>query len=147
MDCIYRKGHVHVNDSSSILVVGEGSLNIIPDGRGEKHTSCVLFVPSLVLSVHQVCQTGKKVKFDEDSISIQDKATGYVVWSGHVTMVSVISLLYPLILARDLGHLHLDALRRAYCDKLVLGLPDVGTGHGRCTACILGKSHREPFPK
>lgn len=38
---------VCIGDKTSIPVHSEGSLDIIPDSRGSKHSSQVLYVPSL----------------------------------------------------------------------------------------------------
>ena len=50
---------------------------------------------------------------------------------------------------RRLGHLHLDAIRAMARKKLVSGLDIMSPKDYDhvCEGCILGKSHRLPFPK
>ena len=45
------------------------------------------------------------------------------------------------------GHINFDALRQAFRDQLVDGLPDVGARQRQCVSCLRGKQHREAIPK
>ena len=45
------------------------------------------------------------------------------------------------------GHMNNDALRQAFRDNLVHGLPDVGARQRQCISCLRGKQHREAIPK
>lgn len=45
------------------------------------------------------------------------------------------------------GTSDLDALRQAFRDQLVSGLPDGGARQGQCISCLLEKQHCEAIPK
>ena len=45
------------------------------------------------------------------------------------------------------GHLNYEYLRQAFRKQMVLGLPDVGVNVTKCSSCLKGKQHKDPFPK
>lgn len=158
LDLKRQSGRIYIGDNSTIPIHSEGRMEIIPDGKGGKHASRVLYVPDLgfhLLSVHEVCKTGFRVEFEAHSVALRDLVTGKVVWEGGVENgIYKLSALSSLTGSQvgDLwhfrfGHLNVDALRRAFRDQMVVGLPDVGNRQGRCSSCIRGKQHRESFPK
>lgn len=48
---------------------------------------------------------------------------------------------------RRLGHLNMKGLRTLAYRKLVKGLPILKASPKLCTNCVIGKQHRDPFPK
>ena len=150
-------GTICFGDSSEVPILGEGTMNIIPDGKGSVHSSQVIYCPKLsfhLLSVFEICKLGKQVLFDEHFVSIMDKETGEEVRGGFPSggiyklhaLASVTGNASELWHFR-FGHLHADAFRRAFTQQMVVGLPDVKPPSGRCIPCIRGKQHREAFPK
>ena len=93
--------------------------------------------------------------FEESTVSIQDKASGREVRRGSVengvykldaidsVQNSSVGELWPY----KSGHMKFFALRQAFQDQLVDGLPDDGARQRQCISCIHGKQHSEAFPK
>jgi transposase InsO family protein len=48
---------------------------------------------------------------------------------------------------KRLGHLNYNSLKLLYQKKMVYGLPIIEEKSGVCEGCMLGKHHRQPFPK
>lgn len=46
-----------------------------------------------------------------------------------------------------LGHVNYKYLQQMSTQALVLGLPQISCTYGVCHGCVLGKHHRDPFPK
>lgn len=48
---------------------------------------------------------------------------------------------------KRLGHLNYNSLKLLYQKKMVYGLSIIEEKFGVCEGCMLGKHHRQPFPK
>ena len=152
-----HKGKVFIGDNSTIPIHSEGSLELLLDGKGGYLSSRVFYVPQLgfhLMSVSEVCKLGMRVIFDEYTVSIQDKATGKEVRGGSVengvyklhAVSSISNSPVGDLWHYRFGHLNFDALRQAFRDQLVTGLPDVGARLRQCISCLRGKQHREAIP-
>ena len=74
-------------------------LEITPDGKGGYVSSRVFYVPNLgyhLMTVSKVCKLGIRVRFDENTLSIQEKSLGKEVRGGSVENGVHNLMLYPL---------------------------------------------------
>ena len=136
----HRHGEVLVGDCFNNPIHSIGEMRLKSDGRGGFHTSHVLYVLGLgvrFLSMSQQCKLKLLVEFSMDHFWIRDRASQAVVCEGKErnglyilrdTAVLTHSLtsfsVFQMWHARY-GHLNYEYFRRAFKDKLVIGLPNV----------------------
>eukprot|EP00250_Pteridium_aquilinum_P021206 c25055_g1_i2 orf=720-1535(+) len=152
------QGDICIGDSSHVPIEGIGDLTLIPDGKGGSLSGEVLYVPGLgfhLLSMKELCRIGLQVEFLEDRFCVRDLKTKSLLCSGKFehglyrlripksSMHILVTSLGDLWHAR-FGHLNHDYLRQAFREKMVVGLPDIGTRKSSCSSCMKGKQHREP---
>ena len=102
-----------------------------------------------LMSVSEVCKLGMRVIFDENTVSIQEKSSRKEVRGGSVengvyklnALSSVQNVPVGELWHYRFGHINFDALRQAFRDQLVDGLPDVGAWQKRlCISCKAGET-------
>ena len=70
-----QNGDINFDDKSMISILNQGTMDLIPNGRGGIHSSHVIYCPQLGIFVSNIYKLGKHVLFDECFVSIQNKIT------------------------------------------------------------------------
>ena len=168
---------VKVGDGSSLPVEGKGDVRInikLPTKRVIKcHLKNVLYVPKLahnLISVSQIAQDGKEIKFFKNSCKILNDgrivAYGNKVdnlyflknvtndATGHpkndepeVEVAAKASLMNGNLLHRRFCHMNYESMRKMISNDCVRGLnPNIKIQNDLCESCCDGKNHQTPFP-
>lgn len=154
---------VKLGNGEHVEVKGKGSIGVTTK-QGSRVIHDTLYVPELdenLLSVGQLLEHGYSLNFENRECRIFDSERRSVAI---VKMTSNRS--FPLsfnyeknvsMMAREendsclwhrrLGHLNYESLKLLYQKKMVYGLPRIEEKSGVCEGCVLGKHHRQPFPK
>jgi transposase InsO family protein len=154
---------VKLGNGEHVEVKGKGTIGVTTK-HGRKVIHDTLYVPELdenLLSIGQLLEHGYSLNFENRECRIFDSKRRSVAV---VKMTSNRS--FPLsfnyeknvsMMAREendsclwhrrLGHLNYESLKLLYQKKMVYGLPRIEEKAGVCEGCVLGKHHRQPFPK
>jgi transposase InsO family protein len=154
---------VKLGNGEHVEVKGKGTIGVTTK-HGSKVIHDTLYVPELdenLLSIGQLLEHGYSLNFENRECRIFDSKRRSVAV---VKMTSNRS--FPLsfnyeknvsMMAREendsclwhrrLGHLNYESLKLLYQKKMVYGLPRIEEKAGVCEGCVLGKHHRQPFPK
>ena len=157
---------VKLGDGDVLMVVGQGTVQLITKCGRDKYLKCtlsdVLYVPKLscnLLSVSKTTEKGNDVKFYEDTCIIQDvnrKTVAVATRDGgiyHVTTNqahATIATTTPMkedIWHRRYGHLSLMNLQKLARKQLVNNFNFSATQEIQFfKSCIQGKQHKATFP-
>ncbi|KAI5345500.1 hypothetical protein L3X38_013377 [Prunus dulcis] len=159
------KAKVQVGNGFLVEVAGKGTL-IIETMKGKRYIKEVMLVPSLaenLLSVGQMTEHGYFLVFGDHKVDIFDdsslsnmvvsvKQKGNICFPLTFNTIKEIALKTNVqecskIWHKRFGHLNFRSLKLLQSQAMVLGLPEIQNGEVLCHGCVLGKGHREPFPK
>lgn len=163
LDESYRSS-VKFGDGSTISVMGKGSVQIQTSKSSHQTISNVFYVPGLksnLLSVGQLQEKGYEIIIKDGVCRIQDPMKGLIT---QVSMTA--NRMFPLSIQRDIlpcfaavvkdaawlwhfryGHLNFSGLKLLQQKNMVTGLPQIDHPSRVCEECVIGKQHRDPFPK
>ena len=156
---------VKFGDNSTISVMGKGRVIIQAKENSSTHTiTDVLFAPDLktnLLSVGQLLEKGYEISIKDGVCQIRDAKLGLIA---QVKMTA--NRMFPLYLqnlthscfstkSKDVawlwhfryGHLNFGGLKTLQQKNMVAGLPQITTPSEVCEECVVGKQHRDSFPK
>ncbi|KAK2398761.1 putative mitochondrial protein [Trifolium repens] len=154
---------VKLGNGEHVEVKGKGSIGVTTK-QGSKVIHDTLYVPELdenLLSIGQLLEHGYSLNFENRECRIFDsKRRNVAVVKMTSNRSFPLSLNYEKnfsMMAREdndsclwhkkLGHLNYNSLKLLYQKKMVYGLPIIEEKSGVCEGCMLGKHHRQPFPK
>ena len=159
--------NIYLRDSSVVLAEGEGKVRLPTcDGSDDNFLALhnVLFVPNLtknLLSVSAMAQMGAEICFDKEKCTVIKNGRNIVI--GHMLNGKLFRVNTPEFLhlstmsnppALDLwhqrlGHLNHDYVHQLKRKDLVVGMKMDGNApyENNCESCVLGKMHRQVFPK
>ncbi|CAL2280264.1 unnamed protein product [Prunus armeniaca] len=159
------KAKVQVGNGVLVEVAGKGTL-IIETMKGKMYIKEVMLVPSLaenLLSVghmtehvHFLVFRDHKVDiFNDSSLSnmvVSVKQKGKMCFPLTFNTIKEVTLKTNVqecskIWHKRFGHLNFRSLKLLQSQAMVLGLLEIQNGEVLCHGCVLGKGHREPFPK
>ena len=155
---------VKLGNGEYVEVEGKGSIGVATK-QGGKVIHDTFYVPKLdenLLSIGQLLEHDYSLQFENRECKIFD-SKGKVVTVIKMTQ----NRSFPLHLNYEknhsfmekkeddtslwhkrLGHLNYNSLTLLSQKKMVYGLPTIKKEeHGICEGCVLGKHHRQPFPK
>jgi hypothetical protein len=156
---------VSIGDNRSLTVAGQGTITLKTKLLDRVQTVTlrdVLHVPRLVTNLVSL---GKP---QHEGATFCSSSEGLVVsLNGEVLLETVLTgalyyinqnaneVSFTTILGgslhlwhRHMGHLHIDAIRKLVQKEMVKGLTILSKNHDHvCEGCVLGKSHRLPFPE
>ncbi|KAL5724118.1 hypothetical protein ACHQM5_007419 [Ranunculus cassubicifolius] len=155
---------VKFGDNSAVAVEGKGEIQIRTRDNTVQKVSNVFYVPFLktnLLSVGQLIEKGYVITIKEGSCQIHDPKKGVIA-----VVKMAANRLFPLSLDHAsqsclsakvqnsswlwhyrYGHLHFGALRTLHTKNMVIGLPEILLPSQVCEECVVGKQHRDSFPK
>ncbi|XP_058722251.1 uncharacterized protein LOC131594177 [Vicia villosa] len=157
------KMFVKLGNGEHVEVKGKGSIGVTTK-QGSKVIHDTLYVPELdenLLSIGQLLEHGYSLNFENRECRIFDSERRCVA-VGKMTSNRSFPLSFNYeknvsMMAREendsclwhkrLGHLNYESLKLLYQKKMVYGLPRIEEKYGVCEGCVLGKHHRQPFPK
>ncbi|KAK3001818.1 hypothetical protein RJ639_021860 [Escallonia herrerae] len=154
-----------MGNGSIVNAKGKGIV-AIQAKEATKYIRDVLLVPDLeqsLLSVGQLVEHGYMVHFEDNGCKIYDKSDGKKVMA-NVKMeksrnfpISFHYLRYNALKVevkneswlwhKRYGHLNFQSLRSLQQKEMVYGLPKIESKKDICEGCVLGKQHRESFPR
>ncbi|CAL5403117.1 unnamed protein product [Camellia sinensis] len=152
---------VKFGDDSRLSVMGKGKISF----QNSKHSlSNVFYVPGLknnLLSVGQLQEKDYEIIIKRGTCQIQHPEKGLIV---QVNMTR--NRMFPLYLCNDTlpcfaamvkdqawlwhlryGHLNFNGLKILHQKNMVSGLPQIDHVSQVCEGCVVGKQHRNAFPK
>lgn len=155
---------VTFGDNSKVSIMGKGSVKIHTKENSNQIISNVFFVPDLktnLLSVGQRQEKGYEISIKDGVCRIQDEKLGLVA---QVSMTT--NQMFPLYLNNTTqscfsgrlkdeawlwhfryGHLNFGGLKTLQQKNMVTGLPQIQSPSQICEECVVGKQHRDHFPK
>lgn len=155
---------VKFGDNSTISVMGKGNVKIHTSESSNQIISNVFFVPDLknnLLSVGQLQEKGYMISIKDGVCRIHDKNMSLIA---QVNMTT--NRMFPLYLNNNTqscfstrlkdeawlwhfryGHLNFGGLKLLEQKNMVTGLPQIQMPSEICEDCVVGKQHRDPFPK
>ncbi|KAK2442749.1 putative mitochondrial protein [Trifolium repens] len=154
---------VKLGDNSRMMVVGKGNVKLRVGSITQVITN-VYYIPELknnLLSIGQLQEKGLTVVFKEDMCRVYHQERGVIMQSKmtanrmYVIMVDVITPTCFKVTNEDAtylwhcryGHLSQKGLQILEQKNMVRGLPKLQESSNVCSDCMIGKQHREPFPK
>lgn len=154
---------VKLGNGEFVEVEGKGSIRVATK-QGCKVIHDTLYVPKLdenLLSVGQLLEHGYSLQFENQECRVFDSKRRVVAVVKMTKSRSFpLSLNYEKnisLMAREegdsclwhkrLGHLNYNSITLLSQKNMVFGLPTIEKKHGVCEGCLLGKHHRQPFPK
>ncbi|KAK8916408.1 hypothetical protein KSP39_PZI022184 [Platanthera zijinensis] len=157
-----KKSSVLLGDGKELKIEGMGDVAVISEDGVEKIIEAVHFVPSLaqsLLSVGQLMQRGYSILFEDGHCHIKLKNNSICIASVKMTENKMFPFNatipdYALTCSnnstalwhRRFCHLNIKSLKQLQEKEMVLGLPELKKEELHCEGCVMGKSHRLPFP-
>ena len=155
---------VKLGDDSKLEVLGKGKIAIRLKDGSLNYISDVFYAPGIcqnLLSVGQLAEKGYDLKFNKEGCTINDVEMGLIVKTNMSR-----NRLFPMNIKYDadlcckatvvddnwlwhmrLGHFNFESIKFLANKKWVTGLPVIKAPDQLCEACVVGKKHRDPFPK
>ncbi|KAL6286215.1 hypothetical protein ACE6H2_010605 [Prunus campanulata] len=155
---------VRFGDDSKVSVLGKGDIKIWAKDNTVHTISSVFFVPSLksnLLSLGQLHEKGYEIKITGGACQIHDQKRGLIAKAYMTT-----NRMFPLHIQSHgptcfstkvndpawlwhlrYGHLNFRGLKTLHDKEMVIGLPQITCPSEVCEVCVVGKQHRETFPK
>ncbi|GMI66347.1 hypothetical protein HRI_000304000 [Hibiscus trionum] len=155
---------VSFGDNSKVSVMGKGNVKIHTNENTTQVISNVFFVPDLktnLLSVGQLQEKGYEIFIKDGVCRIQDENLGLIA---QVNMTT--NWMFPLYLNNATqscfsarmkneawlwhfryGHLNFGGLKLLQQKRMVTGLLKIESPSQVCEECVVGKQHRDHFPK
>lgn len=156
---------VKLGNNSKMSVNGKGNVRLQLSGVVHVVTE-VFYVPELrnnLLSIGQLQERGLAILIQHDKCRIYHPKKGLIIQTDMAAnrMFFLLANSQPRKEAcfqstsqdlshlwhRRFGHLSYKGLRTLQFKKMVHGLPHFSASATVCTACMVGKQHRDPFPK
>ena len=158
--------HVEIADDGILHAIGEGSTTVRiggNDGSWDMVMAKTLLVPKLgknLYSVRAATRDGAAVTFTDDRVTIDD-GNGEVRTIGYSygDLYRLNTLESSNVAARKgkhpslgvwharLGHLGLEGVKMLLNHGMVVGMKCGSQDADDCVGCVLGKQHRDSFPK
>lgn len=154
---------VKLGNNTKIIVMGRGDIKL----KIRDHTvtiSGVFYVPELksnLLSIGQLQEKEFAIIIQGNCCQIRHPKKGLIA---QVNMTA--NRLFPLHIGDDMqtclssriqdatwlwhfryGHLNFNGLRTLQQRNMMLGLPQITCPSRTCEECVMGKQHRDPFPR
>lgn len=156
---------VKLGNNTRMTVLGKGSVKLQVDGFSHVVTDvyCVPELKNNLLSVGQLQERGLVILIKSGMCKIYHPVRGLIIQTSMTanrmfilftrTQVKEASCFHAP--TQDLahiwhcryGHPSHKGLRTLQYKKMVQGLPQLPTPTTMCTACVIGKQHRDPIPK
>ncbi|PRQ55909.1 putative RNA-directed DNA polymerase [Rosa chinensis] len=158
---------VKFGDNSTVSVMGKGSINVRMKNDVVERVPSVFYVPDLksnLLSLGQLQEKVYHISIKNGVCLIEDSTRGVIA---RVKMTS--NRLFPIIIQDDgpslqtcfsakvkdlawlwhfrYGHLNFNGLQTLRQKSMVTGLPHIVSPSQVCEDCIVGKQHRDHFPR
>jgi hypothetical protein len=156
---------VKLGNNSKMSVKGKGNVRLLMSGVVHVITY-VFYVPDLknnLLSIGQLQEKGLTIIIQHDKCKIYHPEKGLIIQtemtSNRMFFLLAMSQRTKAVCfhttSQDLshlwhcrfGHLSYKGLRTLQFKKMVYGLPQFYATSTVCTSCMVGKQHRNPFPK
>jgi len=154
---------VKLGDNSRMMAVGKGNVKFNVGGMVQV-ISDVYFIPELknnLLSIGQLQEKGLTIVFKENVCKVYHQDKGMIMQSKmssnrmYAITVNVVSPACFKVTTEDVvhlwhrryGHLSQKGLKVLVQRNMVRGLPELQESSNVCSDCMIGKQHREPFPK
>ena len=156
---------VKLGNNSKMFVRGKGSVRMLVNSVVHAVTE-VFYVSELrnnVLSIGQLQQKGLSIVIQHDKCRIYHPVKGLIIQTEMTSnrIFFLLAMSQPRREAcfhttsqdlshlwhRRFGHLSYKGLRTLQFKKMVHGLPQFSASSTICTSCMVGKQHRNPFPK
>lgn len=154
------KTKVKMGNGKLIEAKGKG-IAAVQTRKGTRYVKDVLLVPSLeqnLLSVGQMIQNGYSLHFENKLCRICDDKNNEIgrikmscnrnfpiQWHAHNAMSAEVN--HSNLWHKRFGHYNYDALRKLHEKKMILDLSLLQHQKSICEGCMLGKQHRNSFPK
>lgn len=159
---------VRLGNDSKMVVMGKGSIRMQVEGRTHTITE-VFYVPELknnLLSIGQLQEKKLAILIHENVCKIYHPINGLIMQTSmSVNRMFVLRAAIPTAASKPcclhassgdsttnlwhkrFGHLNMKGLRTLAYRKMVIGLPILKASSKMCTGCVVGKQHRDSFPK
>jgi transposase InsO family protein len=154
---------VKLGNGEYVEVEGKGSIGVATK-KGGKVIHDTLYVPNLdenLLSIGQLLEHGYSLQFENQECRIFDsrrrvvavvkmtKSRSFPLSLNYEKNISLMAIEEgdSCLWHKRLGHLNYNSLTLLSQKNMVFGLPTIEKKHGVCEGCLLGKHHRQPFPK
>ncbi|PRQ55987.1 putative RNA-directed DNA polymerase [Rosa chinensis] len=159
----FFKDTMKLGNDAKMTVVGKGNIKLKIGGHVVKICD-VFYVPDLksnLISIGQLQEKGYTIIMRKGCCQIMHPEKGLIA---QVTMTT--NRMFPLHIQHDIqtcytmqmsdaswlwhmryGHLNFNCLRTLQQRSLVTGLPHITCSTRVCEECVIGKQHRDPFPK
>ena len=156
--------HIYLGDNRSLKVQGYGKVKVKLSNGELKQIHNVMYVPGIkknLISVSTITEHDLKVEFGKYQCHIKDIRNHYktvatgsrcgglykldVCKDSHQALASTIITTEELWHQRY-GHINHHDLMLLQNKFMVEGLPVIKNVHLECSACALGKQHRDAFP-
>jgi transposase InsO family protein len=156
--------HIYLGDNRSLKVQGYGIVKVKLSNGELKQIYNVMYVPGIkknLISVSTITDYDLKVEFGKYQCLIKDIRNHYktvatgsrcgglykldVCADSHLALASTITTTEQLWHQRY-GHINHHDLILLQKNSMVEGLPVIKNVHLECSACALGKQHRDAFP-
>lgn len=162
------RGAVKLGNDSKMVVMGKGNIRVQINGKTQVITE-VYYIPELksnLISVGQLQDKGLAISIQNSVCKIYHPVRGLIMqtnMSSNKTFVLLATA--PTVIPdqacfqmtsedmttelwhRRFGHLNMKGLRMLAYRKMVDGLPIIKASKKLCTSCVIGKQHRDSFPK
>ena len=152
---------IYLGDNTAIKAMGEGMVKLPMGTDFHLELHKVLYVPKLaknLLSVPAMISMGAEVKFKNEECIVSKEDKDYVIGklvNGTLYTVNTIELAQSAtdqtaeVCHQRLGHLNNNSVDQLAKKGMVTGMNCTTSQHAesKCEGCVLGKSHRNPFPK
>ena len=157
--------YVKLGNNSRMVVMGRGSVRMEVEGVTQIITQ-VYYIPELknnLLSIGQLQEKGLAILIKNGMCKLFDPVRGLIMKSAMSAnrMFVLLAAVAPsehacfkMVTEEEThlwhcryGHLSYKGLRTLYYKKMVTGLPLLKAPTKLCEGCLMGKQHRDPFPK
>ncbi len=152
---------IYLGDNTAIKALGEGMVKLPMGTDFHLDLHKVLYVPKLaknLLSVPAMISMGEEVKFKNEECVVSKEGKDYVIGklvNGDLYTVNTVEYAHSTIdetaevWHQRLGHLNNNSVSQLKKKGMVTGINCTTSHHAedKCEGCVLGKSHRNPFPK
>ena len=152
---------IYLGDNTAIKALGEGMVKLPMGTDFHLELHKVLYVQKLaknLLSVPAMISMGAEVKFKNEECIVSKEGEDYVIGklvNGTLYTVNTVELAQSAtdqtaeLWHQRLGHLNNNSVDKLAKKEMVTGMNCTTSRHAenKCERCVLGKSHRNPFPK
>ena len=152
---------IYLGDTTAIKALGEGMVKLPMGTDFHLDLYKVLYVPKLaknLLSVPAMISMGAEVKFKNEECVVSKEWKDYVIGklvNGDLYTVNTVEYAHSTIdptaevWHQRLGHQNNNSVSQLKKKGMVTGINCTTSHHAedKCEGCVLGKSHRNPFPK